>query len=202
MQCLGYECVILFGIPPVVYPSSNVGEYLRYSRGWRSSDWRSQLRFLYSATPLTSTVINEGYCTTVAKHKLRGCGHKKSVILFKRRAETHAHDTLYSLTPEESVYIPLFSFFAFKFANENRITNSFFVFRFQICERKTNSFFVFRFHKWSKKNEKRKTKIEKRKTKNETRKTKNEKRKTKNEKRKTKNEKRKTKNEKRIRFCI
>ena len=43
-----------------------------------------------------------------------------------------------------SVYIPFFSFFVFKFANEKRITNSFFVFRFQICERKTNSFFVFK----------------------------------------------------------
>ena len=35
-------------------------------------------------------------------------------------------------------------FFVFKFANENRITNSFFVFKLA-SERKTNSFFVSKF---------------------------------------------------------
>ena len=91
-------------------------------------------------------------------HKfLSKCRHCLRSIVASTSAEHRNVHSLRRRSALRSVYIPFFSFFVFKFANEKRITNSFFVFRFQICERKTKSFVVFRFQKWSKKNEKRKT---------------------------------------------
>ena len=55
------------------------------------------------------------------------------------------------------MYIPFFSFFVFKFANEKRITNFLFVFRFQIG--KTDNEFLIRFSFSNLKNEKRKTNL-------------------------------------------
>ena len=35
MQCLGRDLVVIFGVPSVVYPSSNWDGYLRCSHGWK-----------------------------------------------------------------------------------------------------------------------------------------------------------------------